>query len=145
MLCQLMYTSDVRDLGEGKVTALLDQARRRNRADGVSGVLLVNHRHFVQCLEGPAEVVCATFERIAADPRHTHVTPVSLRPVAQRDFPDWGMWFVGVDQAARGPLQPFLSVGGFAPRSMTPDALVELVTGARDLVMAGARDLVVTG
>jgi hypothetical protein len=133
MLCQLIYTSDVRDLGAGKVTALLDQARRRNAADGVTGVLLLNHRHFVQCLEGPADVVCATFERIAADPRHARVTPVSLRGIAQRDFPDWSMAFVGADQVARGPLRPFLAGLGFAPRSMTAVALHDLMTGARQL------------
>jgi len=133
VLCQLIYTSDVSELGAVKVEALLEQARRRNERDGVSGVLLVNHRHVVQCLEGPADAVCATFERIAADPRHTKVTTVSFRLVPQRDFARWSMAFIGVDQAVRGPLKPYLGVQGFAPRAMTAAELRELLAGARQL------------
>jgi hypothetical protein len=137
VLCQLIYTSDIRGLGSWTATALLDQALRRNAADSVTGMLLVNHRHVVQCLEGPTDAVFATFERIAADPRHCRVTPTSLRLVEERSFPDWGMAFVGVDQTVRGPLRPFLAEQGFTPRTMTADALHELMIGARQLTSTG--------
>ncbi len=59
---------------------------------------------FTQVLEGPREVVECTFDRIAADIRHTDVTVLSFTPTQRRSFPDWSMAFCG--QSTTGSLDP---------------------------------------
>jgi hypothetical protein len=133
VLCQLIFTSDVRALGTWTMPDLLADARPWTQASGISGVLLMNHRHILECLEGPADAVCAGFERIASAFWHTNVTPLSLEPTVQRDFPDWSMGFVGTNVAHRGPLSPLLTGHGFTPKAMALDDLRHLMIGARKL------------
>jgi hypothetical protein len=42
-------------------------------------------------LEGPADVVDATYAKILADKRHTRVTKVVREPIQSRSFPEWTM------------------------------------------------------
>jgi hypothetical protein len=132
-LSQLIYSSDVLDLGPGKADALLDDARRRNRESGLTGVLLFNRNHVLQCLEGSREQVSATFHRIAADPRHTNVTLLSVRDIDQRDFPDWTMGFVPDTADTRSALRRIVDAEDFAPRGLSPASALGLVRYVRSL------------
>jgi hypothetical protein len=84
-----------------ELRAIVSAARWRNRTDNVTGALLFSDAGFAQVLEGPREVVERTFDRIAADHRHTDVTMLSFAPTQRRSFPDWPMAFCG--QSALGP------------------------------------------
>lgn len=96
--CRFLYTSR---LAPGQpatvVGALLTLARERNRQLGLSGALLFDGEHFLQLLEGPADVVDALARRIEADPRHTDVQVLlhgadAHSPLFQRW---WGGWADG--------------------------------------------------
>ena len=52
---------------------LLDQARTRNRAAGITGLLLYKPQEFVQAVEGPAPAVAALMKRIYHDERHVKI------------------------------------------------------------------------
>ena len=93
-LSQLAYWSQKLDLGEVGITGLLKQSRARNVTDDLTGALLFNQDHFLQCLEGNRRQVTAAFCRIAVDQRHTNVTLVSVRDIEERDFPDQTMGYV---------------------------------------------------
>jgi hypothetical protein len=86
------------DAGAGiqrAVRAIVSTARNHNKDANVTGALLFTEAGFVQVLEGPRDIVERTFERIAADPRHTDVTVLSFTPALRRSFPDWPMGFYG--------------------------------------------------
>ena len=85
----------------GEVDAILATARRRNPAAGVTGAMLFNEDWFVQLLEGEEAHVRATYDRIAADPRHEDVELLVQMPCESRRFPDWSMGFVGDAPAVR--------------------------------------------
>lgn len=70
---------------------LLDQARLSNRQAFVTGLLLVDGTQFLQVLEGEASDVAATFKRICADARHSQISILSDRNVANREFGHWAM------------------------------------------------------
>ena len=73
------------------VRAILEASRRNNAAAGVTGALLFGGGHFAQVLEGPADAVEATFERIQLDDRHARVNLIDFVPATTRRFSSWAM------------------------------------------------------
>ena len=84
-----------------EVDRILATARRCNTGASVTGAMLFNEDWFVQLLEGEKDAVRATFERIAADPRHDEVEILFEGSTAERRFPEWSMAFVGDAEAIR--------------------------------------------
>jgi hypothetical protein len=77
---------------------LLRVSQERNRASGITGVLLCDGESFVQVLEGPPDAVLETYERIEADSRHRAVVEIQRETAAgERLFPSWSMGFGATD------------------------------------------------
>jgi len=70
-------------------------------------MLLYAGGHFIQTLEGPDDVVDATYERIARDPRHRDVFTALREEIESRTFPDWSMGFESVSAEEAGVLPGF--------------------------------------
>ena len=85
----------------GEVESILATARRKNQDVNVTGAMLFNEDWFVQLLEGEKDDVRATYERIAADPRHEEIEILVDQDTPARRFPDWSMGFVGDAPAVR--------------------------------------------
>lgn len=91
-LLSLIYESAaVPGFGERDLRDLLSDARIRNRAFGVTGMLLVEGGWFLQALEGPEAVVEGLMRSITRDRRHSHVRVLSREFRQDRRFPDWAM------------------------------------------------------
>lgn len=91
----LVYVSAAtRELTRDELHGMLESARVRNAAAGITGVLLYHRGGFMQALEGPRSRVEALFARIARDVRHHNLIVAARRPRAKRDFADWSMGFV---------------------------------------------------
>ena len=89
---RLLYISTARRMFDAdEVQALLKLSRRNNAAVGVTGLLIVGGKRFLQALEGPEPAVIATYDRIRRDPRHFAVVLLAAGPIAARAFPDWSM------------------------------------------------------
>lgn len=82
-------------------------SRVLNEEDGVTGLLLyfppelARRASFLQLLEGPEDVVEATFERIRRDQRHHDVRVIARVDAGERLFPNWT---VGVESVTREDL-----------------------------------------
>ena len=99
-----------------EIEAILAKSRINNARDGITGGLLFNDGCFAQVLEGPADAVEATFERIQCDDRHGEVTMLETGPIPARDFADWSMAFSG--QVGQGnPLAKQAMADAFAGRT----------------------------
>ena len=70
---------------------LLNDARSRNRAQGLTGVLIYDRGAYFQWLEGPRESLQRLWTSISRDPRHHHVTVLRKEPINQRVFADWSL------------------------------------------------------
>ncbi|MBP2302869.1 BLUF domain-containing protein [Azospirillum picis] len=71
---------------------------RNNRRHGISGFMIECGGVFVQILEGSAEAVDATFQRVSADARHHHVDLLlSTAGSAGRQFGAWAMNLMFLD------------------------------------------------
>ena len=71
--------------------SILAVSQSWNTRTGVTGVLGVTGRTYIQFLEGPAEELDSLMERLHRDPRHTDVTVLTRGPVAVRLVPGWSM------------------------------------------------------
>ncbi len=93
-LTSLVYMSvAVDDLTDDQLVAMLREARLRNEALGVSGLLLAKGGRFMQVLEGPAWSVEDRFAAIERDPRHHDVKSLSRETIDARRFDGWSMAF----------------------------------------------------
>jgi hypothetical protein len=92
---QLVYISTSRSdpPAHAELESILAASRRNNERDGLSGLLVVGGRRFLQVLEGPADALATAYERIKRDPRHFAVVELTRKPITQRSFPDWAMGF----------------------------------------------------
>lgn len=70
---------------------ILLSARRANRRDSITGLLVAGGGRYLQVIEGPREPVEALYGRIVKDNRHLAVTQFLRRDVADRSFGDWSM------------------------------------------------------
>jgi hypothetical protein len=108
-LYQVVYASQPFGYDDAMLNGILADARRCNQRDGITGSLVCRADLYLQMLEGPADLVAATFERIARDDRHQAVRRLLAGPTAHRIFPDWAMrhdparsWMWSPDQVADG-------------------------------------------
>ncbi|MFT3664062.1 BLUF domain-containing protein [Piscinibacter sp.] len=92
MLVRLMYASRAAEsVGQDELPAILRQAKARNAAAGITGVLCFSGGIFVQVLEGGRMPVNALYGRIVADARHREVALLSYEEVGERRFAGWSM------------------------------------------------------
>jgi len=90
----LVYVSSaVHGFDTEELDHLLVRSRAWNAAHGVTGMLLYHDGNFVQALEGAPDSIDATFERVAADPRHHGIIRMVDEPLSVRRFAAWDMGF----------------------------------------------------
>lgn len=91
-MISLVYVSRATDLlDDDALEAILHDARRRNTEVGITGILVYRDGRFVQLLEGPADAVDETLDRIRGDRRHQDVVELDRNVTETRWFPDWSM------------------------------------------------------
>ena len=94
-LAQILYASAAKfKLSERELDALLRTSAERNLGNGITGLLLYSDGNFMQVLEGEADVVEATYQRIAQDPRHHLLYRLGTQAIDQREFSAWHMGLV---------------------------------------------------
>lgn len=102
-MIRMLYISTARERATPETLAdILRISRRNNAAVGVTGLLVVGGRRYLQVLEGPEAAVRTTYERIARDPRHFAIVQLGCETIVERQF---GQWAMGA-QAGRAPLAP---------------------------------------
>lgn len=113
---------------------ILQASRRNNPREEIGGVLYSGDGYFFQCLEGDRRKVNALYRRLLADPRHSEVEVISVKPIPYRVFVDWSMKYVPAEQ----DVERLFRQRGY--KRFTPydfdepmvDALVNLFAGATD-------------
>lgn len=90
-LVQLIYASRPFGFDQAILNGILSQSRRCNSRDGITGALICRADIYMQLLEGSAEALEATYDRILKDDRHLEIKQLSYRTVTDRLFPSWAM------------------------------------------------------
>jgi len=99
---QIVYTSTAsEDFSTADLKKLLLGARTRNKALGVSGMLVFHDGTFLQALEGEQRAINEIFASIVSDRRHRDIDVLHRGPgLDQRIFGDWSMGFADFTGAA---------------------------------------------
>ncbi len=144
-LGSLLYRSEAtRPPDEAALDALLLQARARNRALGVTGMLLFDGRQFLQLLEGPPDAVEAVWKSIRQDPRHHDIRILGQTVLPARLCAGWDMQFFA---HAAGPFHDRLA-RGFGRAELGAEAAQAACLardGAPERIAASLADLVARG
>jgi len=114
MLQSLVYMSSASEpFDDDALEAVLEHARARNTADGLTGLLVHRAGRFMQLLEGPYDAVLATYARIVEDQRHEEVRLLVEESIHTRRFPEWSMAYDRDADSADVPegFSEFLSAG----------------------------------
>ncbi|HTV98023.1 MAG TPA: BLUF domain-containing protein [Steroidobacteraceae bacterium] len=97
-LIHVIYVSAVSpDMSEHDTVKFLNEARRANRRNDVSGLMLYVAGCFLMSLEGEPARVEVACDAIFSDDREHRL--IVREPIAEREFPEWIMGFEAVDLA----------------------------------------------
>jgi len=95
----LIYVSSAEMLmSSDDLMFLLTQCREKNPLVGVTGMLLYKGGNFMQMLEGEQSVILGLFEKIKRDRRHKDVIKILDGEIQQRNFQNWSMGFVNMNE-----------------------------------------------
>lgn len=108
-MLQIGYFSTATDAQDATaVHEILLRARKANRRDLITGLLVAGGGRYLQVIEGPPASVEALYDRILVDPRHVAVASFLTRQIAARTFGSWSMAYRR--QTAAGELNSFVDV-----------------------------------
>ena len=113
-LIHVIYVSAASaDISEQDTVKFLNEARKANRQNDVSGLMLYMGGCFLLLLEGEAAKVDIASRTIFSDKRENRM--ILREPIAEREFPEWIMGFEAVEPLEAGRLlgEPLL----FSPAS----------------------------
>lgn len=95
MPIRLIYSSEAAaGLAPSELEQMLAESRVRNRAHGITGVLLFVEGAFLQILEGEKNDVDDLMGRIERDPRHHDIKVFYEQEVDERAFASWSMAYL---------------------------------------------------
>ena len=133
LLYHIGYSSTLLSpLSASELIQLLQSARKRNHDLDVTGLLLHREDSFFQVLEGSKENVLSVFSRIELDPRHIRVTVLFEGPAEVREFSDWRMGFLELDNVDVRLLPGF---SNFLNEGVEPRRVLEELTRTRRLML----------
>lgn len=97
-MLQLSYVSRAtQPMSRDALSVLLAQSQRFNAEHDITGLLLYRNDAFMQVLEGDKPTVLALYDRIRVDPRHHQVRFLYMETIPAREFGDWSMALVDLD------------------------------------------------
>lgn len=89
---QLTYRStSVLGTKEEHLQQILEEARKRNLEENITGCLVYYQNRFVQILEGDKKRVLRVYGKIKLDTRHHSLQLLWEGDVPERYFPNWNM------------------------------------------------------
>jgi len=119
---------------DAELQELLYAAQQRNKAEGLTGVLIFDRGAFFQWLEGPNAALCRVWSSISRDPRHHQVTLLLDEPVSQRVFEGWDL---RVAKGAKASIEAAIA----AIQSSSPQRLRDLVAKRSSLLNMSWEDV----
>ncbi|ASK86905.1 BLUF domain-containing protein [Sphingorhabdus sp. SMR4y] len=121
LITSISYISTARaGLTEEDFQNILAEAGARNDTLGLTGLLAFNGLNFMQILEGSRLDLNQCMALIEADPRHDGLVIFDRREIRRREFPDWQMAGIMVDQTgqkSKAKLEQILAGDGVRPET----------------------------
>lgn len=113
---------------EAEIEAIVTASVRNNARIELTGLLLAHQGWFLQALEGPAQSVMTTYQRILNDRRHAESRVLAAGPVERREFGNWNMCARRISAADDAILTTLSQRDGFDPTRLSAAAALRLLT-----------------
>lgn len=111
---RLFYISSAtRFASGGELNEILSASRARNRAAGITSLLLYYDGSFAQLLEGPKDAVLAAYKRIEQDARHCGFAVIFQEDAKERFFEGWDLAFLPTSKITTAERYDFISLQSF--------------------------------
>lgn len=92
MLVRLLYASRATaPLEAATLDSIMEQSRRNNPRNGITGLLCHSEDIFLQVIEGGRDAICDLYNRIVTDTRHTQIRLLTYDEISERNFGGWTM------------------------------------------------------
>lgn len=108
------YYRSVATGSDAAVDRILEEARKRNISNGLTGFLHVEDGLFFQWIEGDPDRLSRIVALIMGDPRHSRIEVLGQGRAARREFPDFSMGLSRRD--SNGSLTDYLAASGVSTR-----------------------------
>jgi hypothetical protein len=92
-LFQLVYVSSMVAGGPEVLADILGSSIRKNKLNGITGMMLFAEGNIMQALEGEKETVLRTWRAIQYDERHKDLLVLIQQETQSRQFASWSMGF----------------------------------------------------
>jgi len=97
MLVRCLYASRAAaPLVSSVVDSILEQSRKNNPRQGITGMLCFVDDIFIQVIEGGRDEVCELFNAIVRDDRNLNVRILIYEEISERKFGSWTMGQVNI-------------------------------------------------
>lgn len=128
MLVRCVYASRAAGTMEASlVDAILEESRKHNAANGITGILCYAGDTFIQVLEGGRDEVCELFNTIVRDQRHTQVRLLVYEEIGERKFSKWTMGQVDLSSVNPGLLLKYHERAVLNPFACSGQATIALL------------------
>jgi hypothetical protein len=119
-MVRLIYASRMAGgLEHKELDDIIRTSRIKNEKRAVTGALCYSARGFLQCLEGPGDVINELYGYIIRDERHVDVTLLEYTDIHQRSFARWAMAYVRADEVDGLIVRKYCAQRTFDPFAMS--------------------------
>lgn len=132
MLSFIYISASVGLLSEEELLKILKVSRGNNASKQITGMLLYKGGNFMQVLEGPDDAVNELYEKIKKDSRHHGVSVISKEQIQTRQFPNWEMAFVNLDNP---DIKNEPNYSQFLDDEFTPDVFLQNPSRAKNMLL----------
>ncbi len=128
MLVRCLYASRAAvPLVAPVVDSILEQSRKNNPLQGITGMLCFIDDIYVQVLEGGRDEVCELFNAIVRDVRHHNVRMLIYEEISERRFGSWTMGQVNIAKVNPALLLKYSEKAALDPFSCSGHATMALL------------------
>lgn len=117
---QLIYVSKPsNEVDPQMVNNILEVSHQMNVDNGISGMLVCDGEHFLQCLEGGEDAVNHLYSNICNDKRHFDIKLIGVIDINQKDFEEWDMGYISNKKDIIHVINELTTENDFTPYQFT--------------------------
>lgn len=133
VMLRLIYVSRAFEgIQASDMEAILASAQKKNKENGITGMLVFNRSFFLQVIEGPRPVINDLLKSLISDTRHFHLVVISCEEIDERKWENWSMDYVIPSAANQNTFLKYSSKSGFDPYLMTSQRVIKLLDALTD-------------
>lgn len=106
-----------------ELARILEQSRRNNEHDGITGALVMNESYFLQVIEGSRPIINALLQKLVQDERHFSLNIVEYQEIEQRYWSKWSMQYLTLSNQHKEDILKFSPSAEFNPYLMSPSQI----------------------